>query len=266
MTREIPLTQGKVALVDDDDFDRVNAFKWCAVKMQSAPQRRTHWYAKHCIYVDGQAINIYLHRFILGTPDKIHIDHEDGNGLNCTKSNMRYASRRQNAWNTRVHLQSETGFKGVRRAKIGWAAHISVDGKSRRIGAFTSIEQAARVWDAAAIHFNKEFARTNFAEIDPEAQNIFKSWLNGQRFTLGKNPNFKLTDDMVREMRRRYAEGGVTARDLAPEFGVSVPTVFHALSGRSFGHITDVPPLTGDKRNPRNRVVHLATSQEQEAA
>lgn len=264
MTREIQLSQGKVALVDDDDFDRVNAFKWSAVKMQSAPHRREHWYAKRCINYDGKAINVYLHRFILGTPDPIHIDHEDGNGLNCTKSNMRYATQKQNVWNTRVSLTSSTGYKGVRESKNGFNVMIAIDGKRSLIGTFADLEQAARIYDAAAIHVQGEYARTNFAEIDSNAQDIFQRWLAGERFSIGKGKYgaAKLTDDMVRDMRRRYAAGGIFARELAAEYGVCGAAITHALCGRTFGHITDVPPLTADKRNPKNRIVHLTTSQE----
>ena len=93
MVRALPLTQGKVALVDDEDFERCNAFKWCAVKMQRG-NGRAHWYAKRTIYHDGAMYTIFLHRFILGVPDGLQVDHEDGDGLNCQKYNMRYASER----------------------------------------------------------------------------------------------------------------------------------------------------------------------------
>lgn len=251
MVKQIPLSQGKVALVDDEDFARVNAFKWSAVRMQIG-NGKAHWYAKRCIRHDGTTFSIFLHRFILGVPDGLHVDHEDGNGLNCQKANMRYASRVQNAWNTRPNKNSLSGFRGVAKSAspAGWRASIGVDGSKRIIGIFETAEQAARVFDVAARHYHGEYAWTNFQDQDAEAEDIFRRWLNGEVFRPVRRwqTNATLTDDQVREIRRRYATETILYRELAAEYGVAVATISHAVSGRTYAHITDVPPLKEDFR------------------
>lgn len=154
MTKQIPLTQGKVALVDDDDYERVSQHRWCTKK------DRNTYYATRCVYISGKETTQALHRFILNAPPKTQIDHRNGNGLDCRKENLRYCSHQQNCAN-RPGL-SKKHYKGVRKIINRWQAELQANGKYVYIGSFRSPEQAARAYDAEARKRFGEFARTNF--------------------------------------------------------------------------------------------------------
>jgi AP2 domain len=158
--RTIPLTQGFVALVDDADFLGVSRFKWFAdVKPKTV-------YAIRAVRKDdGTKTSQYLHRLIMGVTDpKVQIDHEDHNGLNCQRYNLRPATNQQNTHNARSH-GGTSAYKGVTwdRAKGKWRARFSVEGKRRSLGYFDSEVDAALVYDTAAREHYGNFAYTNFS-------------------------------------------------------------------------------------------------------
>jgi hypothetical protein len=157
--KTIPLTRGKVALVDDRDFARVSKLKWYA-----KPSRQT-WYAVRNVRVNGKRMTVGMHRFILESrlaASKMP-DHRDGNGLNNQRYNLRIVTRRRNARNQRKQTGRATSskYKGVHwhRASGAWTASICVQGNSIHLGTFHGAngEQAAALAynDAAAYHFGK---------------------------------------------------------------------------------------------------------------
>lgn len=156
--KTITLTQGKVALVDDEDWVRVSAIKWYAAKYKHL------WYAQREIRrTDGTRTTIKLHRFILRT--RAGIDHKDGDGLNCQKYNLRSATGLQNGSNKRkTRHQKSSNFKGVTWAKDRnlWRAGIRVKNKLIHLGQFINEKSAAISYDAAAIKFFGKFACLNF--------------------------------------------------------------------------------------------------------
>jgi hypothetical protein len=154
--KDIPLTQGKVALVDDDDFERVSAFKW------HAHLDHGNWYARR--WVKATPSTIYLHRFVMDAPCGVQVDHWNGDGLDCQKSNLRRATHEQNTRNARLRKDNTTGFKGVARVtgKTCVAAQIWHDNKLQRIGYFDSPTDAARAYDSVAREVYGHFARLNF--------------------------------------------------------------------------------------------------------
>jgi len=152
VTREIPLTQGFVALVDDEDYERVMAAgKWQA----SVDDQRV--YARH--KVGGRQVR--LHAFLTGWP---LTDHINGDGLDNRRSNLREATSAQNACNRRLSSYNTSGFKGVSWKADGdrWVARIKVHGTATHLGSFSTPQEAARAYDAAAIEMHGEFARLNF--------------------------------------------------------------------------------------------------------
>ncbi len=160
MVREIPLTRGKVALVDDDDFDLVSTFKWCA-----SQDRRT-WYAQSVHRVNGRRVHVRLHRIVLGVNDRSQqVDHVNGNGLDCRRCNLRIATSAQNAMNRKTRVDSKSGMKGVKQSHgclNRWTAHIKRDGRHIHVGSFSTPEDAARAYDQVARRLFGEFARTNY--------------------------------------------------------------------------------------------------------
>lgn len=156
----IPLSQGKVALVDAEDYERVSAFKWYASR-----SKRT-WYALHKVCIaPGKWTVISLHRFVMDAPSDKEVDHEDGNGLDCRKCNLRLATRAQNRMNQRA-VVAASGYKGVYPAKgtKGWFVTIRHDGQALNLGYYDDPITAAHVYDAKARELFGVFAAPNFSE------------------------------------------------------------------------------------------------------
>ncbi len=147
----IPLTKGMSAIVDDCDYESVIKFKW-----RSHSGHKDNYYA-----IAGKSpTSILMHHLIIGVG---LVDHKDGNGLNNQRTNLRPASKSQNAANCGVNSKNTSGFKGVTwsKEKRKWATRIRVNLKRWHLGYFKSLHDAAKAYDRAAIKFFGEFAKTN---------------------------------------------------------------------------------------------------------
>lgn len=150
--REIPLTQGKVALVDDEDYERVSKYKWYI----------NNGYARTDVGPNGKPI--YLHRFIMYLYDEsVRLDHINDNRCDDRKSNLRVATSSQNRANMNKPVGGTSKYKGVSwdKAAQKWRASIRVDYKKKFLGLFVNEEDAARTYDEAALKYFGEFARIN---------------------------------------------------------------------------------------------------------
>lgn len=159
--REIPLSQGYKALVDDEDYDRVMAAgSW------SVCVKPNNLYALRGVRKAGGGwTTIRLHNFVTGWR---FVDHINENGLDNRKTNLREATHATNGRNVGPRATNTSGFKGVTWSKRSrkWAARIQVDGRSIYLGVHVDIKDAARAYDAAAIEHFGEFARLNFNETE----------------------------------------------------------------------------------------------------
>lgn len=155
--KTIPLSQGKVAVVDDEDFANVSRHKWCAVRCGS------QYYAMRARVVDGKTRYIYMHRELLGFPKGKRIDHINHEGLDNRRSNLRLASRSQNAMNMQKKAPHSSRYKGVSWSKhqCKWVAYICPKGQYLTLGSFTDEENAAIAYNVAAQLFFGEFALLN---------------------------------------------------------------------------------------------------------
>ena len=164
--RTIELTQGKQALVDDEDYELLMNYKWHAWQ---ASKNGDIWYAATYFYLGNDyGRNIDMHRLLLdldGT--KLSVDHINGDGLDNRRCNLRVANQQQNMMNRRKgSKQTSSKYKGVYRKKHThlWRAHIQYNRKDIHIGYFKDEEDAARAYDQKAIELFKEFANLNFKE------------------------------------------------------------------------------------------------------
>lgn len=150
--REIPLSRGAVALVGDEDFERVSLYKWSLDR---------NGYAVRAWRVGNRRCKVMLHRFILCAPRGYDVDHKDGNLLNCTRENIRICTRAQNNANSRGRTGTSK-YKGVRLSRRRWRVEICADGQRINVGTFSDEIEAAQAYDTAAIRYHGEFARLNF--------------------------------------------------------------------------------------------------------
>jgi hypothetical protein len=161
MTKSIPLTQGKFALVDDEDFDWLNQYKWTAVL------NRHVWYAVRFIKTGNSKRKcILMHRLVLDAPDGTPVDHINGNGLCNCRRNLRTCTPRENSYNRNKNNDNVTGYKGVhwiKRVKR-FGSTIGCNGKKIWIGYFKTAKDAARAYDKKAKELFGDFALLNFPE------------------------------------------------------------------------------------------------------
>ncbi|WP_419342788.1 AP2 domain-containing protein [Achromobacter sp. PD1] len=151
--KEIPLSRGLVALVDEADFDRLRAFRWCATSRR---------YAYRHEQVNGKQTGYAMHREIMGLSkdDPHEVDHIDGNPLNNQRCNLRVCSHAENTQNKRKGRRNASGYKGVTWSKRDrrWQAQIMRAGKQKWLGLFPTAELAHAAYCQAADALHGQFA------------------------------------------------------------------------------------------------------------
>jgi hypothetical protein len=155
--KAIPLTRGKVALVDDCDFEFLSQWKWYA-----APFPAGLWYAQRNDPVSKKTIR--MHRVITGASEGVKVDHINNDGLDNQRGNLRNCTQPDNCRNRKPSANSTTGYKGVSFAKREgkYSAHIGHKKKKIWIGYFSSAKEAALAYDEAAKRLHGKFAHLNF--------------------------------------------------------------------------------------------------------
>lgn len=161
--REIKLTRGKVALVDDEDYEYLNGFKW------HVTSSRNYAYAGCYIKSGGRERTLILmHRFILCPPTSMIIDHINHNTLDNRKENLRICSKSQNGMNRMKQKNGRSPYKGVSWHSMGgkWTAQIAIDKKVVYIGLYNSEKEAALAYNNKATELYGEFAQLNQVQND----------------------------------------------------------------------------------------------------
>lgn len=150
--KEIPLTQGMVAYVDDEVFWRISPHRWQAAK------HRNTFYAVRSICIDGRRTTIRMHREIMMSFPGEMIDHVNRNGLDNRVQNLRVATAQQNAFNRKGQKNNVSGYKGVsfHEKSQKYYARITISGITKTLGYFDTPEEASKVYNQAA---NEYFGR-----------------------------------------------------------------------------------------------------------
>lgn len=153
--KQIKLTRGYYALVDDEDYEYLNQFKW-----YPAFDNNNIYAIRAPTMVEG-CLLIRMHWDVMGGKG---IDHVDGNGLNNQKSNLRFCTSAENNHNRRPVKNSSSKYKGVSWDKSAkkWRAQIKINDKSFPLGRYSNEIEAAKAYDREAIKHHGEFARLNF--------------------------------------------------------------------------------------------------------
>jgi len=154
MTKNIKLSHGFTALVDDNMFDFLSQRKWSV-------------FEDRCGKKYAVCQNIRMHRVITNCPENMEVDHIDGDGLNNQLSNLRVCTKSQNMANRKINKNNTTGFKGVRRFyynKNKYTSKVNTNGKQYYLGIFNTAIDAAKAYDKKARELFGHFAKTNFEE------------------------------------------------------------------------------------------------------
>lgn len=172
--KQIELTQGRVALVDDEDFEWLSKWKWYYLR---APRWRTG-YAVRNVYRNRRRTTCRMH-ISIAQHHKQHIrgceiDHRNGCGCDNRKENLRKATRRTNGANCKQHIDNTSGITGVSwdASRNKWKAFIGVDGECKTLGRFTRKQDAINCRLRAETTYYGEFQHnpTNVCPLGPTGE------------------------------------------------------------------------------------------------
>ena len=158
--RTIPLTQNQVALVNDEDYEWLNQWKWCASKLHYGGFAAVRG-------ATGTNKRLFMHRVIMYAPKNMQVDHENHNTLDNRRINLRLATASQSQHNTKGHKNTLSRHKGVtwNRRSRKWSVQIRLNNKPYYGGCFDEEIEAAKAYDNKAKELHGEFACLNFKEI-----------------------------------------------------------------------------------------------------
>ena len=152
--REILLTQGRYAIIDNLDYERISRHKWCIASVGYA--------VRNIKLSNGKKSMMLMHREIMNTPKGIQIDHINGDKLDNRKINLRLCTQQQNNRNiTKPRRHNKLGIKGVRflESRNRFSARIRVNKKEIHLGYFPSMRSAEEAYREAELKYFGEFAR-----------------------------------------------------------------------------------------------------------
>lgn len=155
MTKEIPLTQGKFALVDAEDYERLSEYSWCYDVNGYAYRRKTTG------YYESELISMH-HEILEDIPTGMVVDHKNRNKLDNRKTNLRVTTQSNNSANSPPR-KGTSKYKGVHWSKEykRWVAKIEKEGKYYHLGLFDCEENAAISYNQKAKELYGEYAYLN---------------------------------------------------------------------------------------------------------
>lgn len=162
--KKLPLTQGKFALVDNDDFKFLSAYKWYA-----RFDGLNYYAVRNGRYTKYGRVPIQMHRVIINASKGMFVDHINHNGLDNRKKNLRLCNKAENCRNQKIRANKTSQYKGVHLYKgtgrnfayRAWRASISFEGRCICIGDFKLESVAALAYNKKAKELFGEFAYLN---------------------------------------------------------------------------------------------------------
>lgn len=157
MSKHIPLSQGRFAIVDDEDYEMLSSIgKWSLNAGYAARTQRSK-------ETDGKQKFISMHRLILNAPKEYIVDHINGNKLDNRKSNLRLCTDSQNLKNQGKRKANTSGYKGVfwHIRQNRWIAKLYSNKKCIYLGMYDCPIEAAKAYNAGALKHHGEFANLN---------------------------------------------------------------------------------------------------------
>lgn len=153
--KHIPLSQGKYALVDDEDFERLSKYSWCLEKNKHT------FYAMRDITKNKKHSTVRMHREVLKLNSDIQVHHINHNGLDNRKINLETYNRMIHSHHQPVKGVSK--YKGVSLHRNKWRARINYNGIYHNLGSYDIEEDAARAYNHKAKELYGEYASKNSA-------------------------------------------------------------------------------------------------------
>ena len=173
--KQIKLTRGQFALVDTEDYNKLNQYNWYA---QYDEKLNSFYAARHITVSKNKREQIRMHCVIMNTHKKLEVDHINHNTLDNRKSNLRVCTHQQNCMNQLKCKNSSSKHKGVNWDAYHkkWHVRIQNNGKSCHLGFFTSEIKAACVYNIAAKILFGKYARLNNCRniIDSQFKDMIK--------------------------------------------------------------------------------------------
>lgn len=142
--KHIPLTKGFVAIVDDEDFEWLSAWKWQASICNGKV------YARRTKKENGTSTTILMHREIAKPLPEEDVDHKNGDTMDCRRENLVPGTTAQNLWNSHAPPRGKSGVRGVHFNRHGFpCSAIKANGKAYHLGVFDTVEDASAAYEAA---------------------------------------------------------------------------------------------------------------------
>lgn len=159
MAREIPLTKGKIAIVDDAWYPALSQFHW----HYAAAPGKAGYARRRVSLANGKSKVMAMHDFILPPVAGYVVDHCNRNTLDNRYHNLRYCEPKDNTLNRAGSRSGKSIYKGVAPAKSAgtWRAVIVIHGKQKALGVFDTEEAAAWAYNVAAKEAFGEYAFLN---------------------------------------------------------------------------------------------------------
>lgn len=150
--RQIKLTKGKYALVDDQDYEGLSQYRW---QYNGNYATRSIWVTK------DRTAKVSMHRVILPPPPGKEVDHMNGDKLDNRRANLRVCLRSENHINKGLAKNNTSGYKGVSLSPVTlkWMAYLWKDGKNHLLGSFKTKELAAKEFKKHYVALHGEFAQ-----------------------------------------------------------------------------------------------------------